>query len=269
MLYYHKFRTEERAMKRFGLTCLISITFLIGGCAGRTADLDSEKKLAAVETDATAIETAAAVFDLSASFQDNNIVITESDNDSILCEIPIPFDKNMLFISMTDENNGYLLYCSTPGAGLMEKYLYITEDRWATYDERDIGSLIDGYPTSLSALSSERIYIGTQMRSNEYLFETTDGGEHWDSVSVDEGYYRYGYVPLLDENNGVMYAFLEYEADGRSHYNLYQSDINTTAWEKIGGYSLDAGETSIYRFFMSDGTLYFYDSQGNRYQIKL
>ena len=256
-------------MKRFYLTCLVGITCLIGGCAGRTADSDSEKILAVAETDAAAVEAAATVFDLSASFQDDNIVITESGSGTALCEIPIPFDKNELYLSMTDENNGCLLYCSTPGAGQMMKYLYVTKDRWTTCEEKDISSLIDGYPTSLSALSSEHIYIGTQMRSNGYLFETTDGGEHWDSVTVDEGYYRYGYVPLLDENNGVIYAFLEYEADGRSHYNLYQSDMNAATWEKIGGYSLDTGETSIYRFFMTDGTLYFYDSQGNHYQITL
>lgn len=256
-------------MKRFYLACLIGITCLIGGCAGRTADLDSEKMPAAAETDAAAVEAAAAVFDLSASFQDDNIVITESGSGTALCEIPIPFDKNVLCLSMTDENNGYLLYCSTGAAGQMMKYLYVTKDRWSTCEERDISSLIDGYPTSLSALSSEHIYIGTDMRNNGYLFETTDGGEHWDSVTVDEGYYRYGYVPLLDETNGVMYVFLEYEADDRSHYNLYQSDMNATTWEKIGSYSLKASSGRECRFFMSDGTLYFYDSQGNRYQIKL
>ena len=256
-------------MKRIFLAYLIGVTFLISGCAGKTADLDGEKNLEVIAADAETVKTAESVFDLSASFQDDNIVITESGGGTALCEIPIPFDKNTLVISMTDENNGYLLYCSTGAMGLMNKYLYVTKDRWATYDVKDISSLIDGYPTSLSALSPEHIYIGTQMRSNGYLFETTDGGEHWNPISVDEGYYRYGYVPLLDENNGVMYVFLEYEADGRSHYNLYQSDINATTWEKIGGYSLDAGETSIYRFFMSDGTLYFYDSHGNQYQIKL
>ena len=260
-------------MKRFYLTCLIGITFLIGGCTNKPSDTNNVKNLEVVEADAETVITAESVVGLSASFQDDNIVITESDNNSVLCEIPIPFDKNILCLSMTDENNGYLLYCSTGAMGLMNKYLYVTRDRWATYDVKDISSLIDGYPTSLSALSSEHIYIGTQMRSNGYLFETTDGGITWESVSVDEGYYRYGYVPLLDENNGIMYVFLEYEADDGSHYNytLYQSDINATAWEKIGSYSLDEGGSSLQecQFFMSDGTLYFYDSHGNQYQIKL
>lgn len=256
-------------MKRIYLAYLIGIGFLIGGCANRSADTNSAKNLEVIAADAETVKTAESVFDLSASFQDDNIIIVASNDDSALCAIPIPFDKNRLFISMTDENNGYLLYCSTPAGGKMMKYLYVTKDRWTTYDVKDLSSLIDGYPTSLSALSSEHIYIGTAMLINGYLFETTDGGEHWDSVSVDEGYYRYGYVPLLDENNGIMYVFLEYEADGRSHYNLYQSDINATAWEKVGSYSLDANGGSECWFFMSDGTLYFYDSQGNQYQIKL
>lgn len=260
-------------MKCFYLICLIGITCLIGGCTNKSSDTNHITNLEVVESDAETVITAESVVGLSASFQDDNIVITESDNNSVLCEIPIPFDKNILCLSMTDENNGYLLYCSTGAMGLMNKYLYVTRDRWTTYDVKDIGSLIDGYPTSLSALSSEHIYIGTQMRSNGYLFETTDGGITWESVSVDEGYYRYGYVPLLDENNGIMYVFLEYEADDGSHYNytLYQSDINATTWEKIGSYSLDEGGSSLQecQFFMSDGTLYFYDSHGNQYQIKL
>ena len=258
-------------MKRIFLAYLIGTIFLIGGCANRSADTNHVTNLEVIGADAETVISAESVVGLTASFQDDNIVITESDNDSALCKIPIHFDENTLCITMVDENNGYLLYCSTPACGIMMKYLYVTKDRWTTYDVKDIGSLIDGYPTSLSALSSEHIYIGTQMRSNGYLFETTDGGITWESVSVDEGYYRYGYVPLLDENNGVMYVFLEYESDDRIYYNLYQSDINATAWEKIGSYSLDAGGYSLQecRVFMSDGTLYFYDSHGNQYQIKL
>ena len=258
-------------MKRIFLAYLIGTIFLIGGCANRSADTNHVTNLEVIEADVETVITAESVVGLSASFQDDNIVITESDSDSVLCEIPIPFDQNVLCLCMTDADSGYLLYCSTGAMGLMNKYLYVTRDRWATYDVKDISSLIDGYPTSLSALSSERIYIGTQMRSNGYLFETTDEGEHWNSVSVDDGYYRDGYVPLLDENNGIMYVFLEYESDNRIYYNLYQSDINATAWEKIGSYSLDAGGYSLQecRFFMSGGTLYFYDSHGNQYQIKL
>ena len=258
-------------MKRLYLACLICMTFLLGGCGNRAVFLavcHGDNQLA-VASDSEILT--ADSFGLTASFQEENIVITESDSDTIVAEILIPFDKNQVILSMIDENTGYLLYCSTGAMGLMNKYLYITGDRWATYEEKDISSLIDGYPTSLSALSLEHIYIGTDMRNNGYLFETTDGGENWDAVSVDEGYYRYGYVPLLDENNGVMYVLLEYEEDNRSHYNLYQSDINSAAWEKIGGFSPDVGGSSCQecRFFMRDGTLYFYDSQGNRYQITL
>lgn len=249
------------------------MTFLLNGCGNRAIFIavgHGDDQLA-VTSDSEMLTVDS--FGLSASFQGENIVITETDSDAIVAEILIPFDENQVILSMIDENNGYLLYCSTPAGGIMMKYLYVTEDRWTTYAEKDISSssLIDGYPTSLSALSLEHIYIGTQMRSNGYLFETIDGGITWDSVSVDEGYYRYGYVPLLDENNGVMYVLLEYMTDNRSYYNLYQSDINATLWEKIGGFSLDVSGSSFQecQFFMRDGTLYFYDSQGNRYQINI
>lgn len=256
-------------MKRFYLACLIGITCILGGCGGKINHINASGVLEPTRVDAEAAKEAYAIFALSASFQEDNIVIAESDSGDVINEIPIPFDKNSVFLSMTDEDYGYLLYCSTPACGQMMKYLYVTEDRWATYDEIDISSLIDGYPTSLSALSSEHVYVGAQMHNNGYLFETTDRGENWNSVSVDEGYYRDGYVPLIDENNGVMYALLEYVSDDGSHYNLYQSDVNAAAWEKIGSFSLDVDGSVFQNSFMSGGSLYLYDSQGNPYRIEI
>ena len=170
---------------------------------------------------------------------------------------------------MTDKDNGYLLYCSTPGMGQMMKSLYVTDNRWATYDEKDISSLIDGYPTSLSALSTEHLYVGTQMRSDGYLFETTDGGEHWDSVPLNEDYYRYGYTTISDEDSNVMYVLLEYVLSSRGgNYDLYQFDAKLYEWEMIGSFVLDES-VEVQRFFMSEGTLCLIDAHGNLYKIEV
>lgn len=107
-------------------------------------------------------------FGLLTSFEGDDIVVAQLSDGAVLSKIPIAFDEYRVFLSMIDENEGYLLYCSTPGAGQMMKILYFTKDRWNSYTEADISLKIDGYPTSLSAMSKEQLFIGTQMRSNGF-----------------------------------------------------------------------------------------------------
>ena len=257
-------------MKRLYLACLICFVLFIDGCSNNAIFFvasHSDDKVITTSGNPTQSDIP---FHLSAFFQDGNIVITESDDDTIINEILVPFDEYQVFLSMTDENNGYLLYCSSPAMGQMMKSLYVTEDRWATYDEKDISSLIDGYPTSLRALSSEHIYIGTQMRSNGYLFETTDGGKHWNSVSVDEGYYQYGYIPQLDKDSNNIYVLLGYELSGKAgNFSLYRSDTSQVGWEKVCSFTLEDSGYSMQECFIKEGSLFINDSQGNQYQINI
>ena len=254
-------------MKRLYLIGLVCIACFLGGCSDGTAFFTggrSGNNLLNMSDDIIQPDNA---YGLSASFEKDSIVIIESDSETVVKEISIPFDDYQIFLSMTDENNGFLLYCSFPAMGQMMKSLYVTDDRWATYHEKDISSLIDGYPTSLTALSSEHLYIGAQMRSDGYLFETTDSGKNWDAVSIDEGDYRYGYTAISDEDSGVMYVLLEYELSGKGgNYDLYQIDTKQAELEMVGSFSLD-DSVHVQEFFMSEGTLYIIDVQGNLYQI--
>ena len=239
-----------RCLRRGFWLCLALVVFLIGGCAGR-------KEIILYETEAVPEDNN---FGLSAFFEEGNIVITELSEETILNTIPIKFDEYRIFLSMLDEKTGYLLYCSTPGAGQMMKHLYFTEDRWDSYAEADISGKLDGYPTSLSAMSVENLFIGTQMRSNGFLFETTDGGKNWVSFTVDGSVKdcQNGYAPIADKESGMMYVLLKC---GES-YLLYQlNDV----WEKAGSFSLNA---LVEEFFVSNGELYIIDNTGKQYQIE-
>lgn len=199
-------------------------------------------------------------FGVSAFFEEGTIVVTEPVDEIVLNTIPIAFDEYRIFLSMIDEKSGYLLYCSTPGAGLMMKQLYFTEDRWNSYTLIDISNQLDGYPTSLSAMSEDNLFIGTQMRSNGFLFESVDGGKIWDSFTVDGSVKncQYGYAPVIDQESGAVYVLLECSED----HLLYQlNDV----WEKTGEFSLD---THVEEFFISQGELYIVDAMGKQYQIK-
>lgn len=201
-------------------------------------------------------------FSVSAEYRDGNIVLTENEGDTKLVSIGEKYDEGGLFLSMKDENSGYLLYCSTPAGGQMMKLLYSTDDRWKTYSETDISSRIDGYPTSLSALRDGKMYIGAQMHSNGYMFESTDSGKNWNPVFINENsdQCRNGYAPLLDREKGISYVLLE--SDGI--FSLYRSDEKMSEWKLSGVFLLENG---IQEYFISGDMVVITDLLGNWYQL--
>lgn len=244
----------------FKLAALVLTTALIAGCGKKV----EEQAAGSVEQELTLCEAESFIpdnnFGLSSFFEKGNIVVAELSDGTVLNEIPVAFDEYRVFLSMIDENNGYLLYCSTPGAGQMMKILYFTKDRWISYTEADISLQLDGYPTSLSAMSEEQLFIGTQMRSNGFLFETTNGGRDWTSFTVDGSIKncQNGYAPIVDKENNIAYVLLKCD----ENYLLYQlNDV----WEKKGSFPLDA---FVEEFFASDGELYIVDSEGKQYRIE-
>ena len=227
-----------------------------------TLTSESDEQLELILLDAST-DVAADNFDVSAVFKDSSIIISEDVDGIVINMIPIEYDEYKFCLDMIDAENGWLLYCSSPAGGQMMKYLYTTSDRWNTYREINISNKMYGYPTSLSVLSSEHFYIGAQMLIDGYLFETTDGGEQWTSVYVDESIekVRDGYVPIFDEDDGIIYTVLE--CDGI--YLLYKSNNNQTAWEQIGMFTL---ESSIDMFYIDKGSFYIIDYYGRKYQIE-
>lgn len=204
---------------------------------------------------------------------EERIILLEASDQTVLNEIPVTKDQGMVFINMIDENSGYLLFCGSPAAGLMNKTLYATKDRWKTYSEIDISSKIDGYPNSLSAVSEDKIYIGTQMRSNGYLFATKDQGENFEAVWAEEDrYFRYGYAPLFDKESGRAYLILEGENEYFVYYAEYPAADDGTSWnltwEKMGKFILeDYG--NIEEYFLYEGQIYLANWQGKQCQIAL
>lgn len=253
-------------MRYFYLTLSLCIILLLNGC-GSAVDERGNTILTATAADVVQPEDP---YGLTASFQEGHIAVSDENSGDTLTEIPLSEDEYALFLSMTDDNCGCLLYCSSPAAGIMMKHLYITKDRWTTYEEKDISSLIDGYPTSMSALSTEHIYIGTQMRSNGYLFDTTDGGGQWNPVTADNEHYRYGYVLPVTEDGHTLYALLEYSdpSTDASAYALYRHTDASAAWEKIGSFvPEDFSEPQTY--YVLDGALYIADTHEAQYRIEL
>ena len=144
----------------------------------------------------------------------------------------------------------------------MMKQLYSTKDRWQTSNKIDISSLIDGYPNSLLALSEMHFYIGAQMRSNGYLFETIDGGKTWQPVIIDPTIEkcRYGFAPIRNIENDIFYVLLECAG----FYSLYQSDHTLSAWKLLGNFS---SKLEIESCFIWEDKVIVTDTQGEHYQL--
>lgn len=246
--------------RSFQLAALVLAAAFIAGCGKETKEQitgENDRELTLCETENFIPDNN---FGLSSFFEGDYIVLAELSDGAALNKIPVAFDEYRIFLSMIDENTGYLLYCSTPGAGQMMKILYFTKDRWHNYTEADISLKLDGYPTSLSAMSEEQLFIGTQMRSNGFLFETTNKGRDWISFTVDGDVKncQNGYAPIVDKESGTVYVLL----GCGENYLLYQLN---EVWERKGSFPLDS---FVEEFFASGGELYIVDSQEKQYRIE-
>jgi len=110
---------------------------LVGGCAHHVsaAGNDDVKEIERIDGEAD--------FAVSAAIEESKIVLLEPSDGTVLNEIPVTYDIYKVVINMTDEKNGYMMYCSTPESDRMKKIFYVTRDRWSTYSEMDISSLLD------------------------------------------------------------------------------------------------------------------------------
>lgn len=269
-------------MKFYRLLFFLCVAVSICGCSGEVPEKRDDTESTMISTEQQEVQEESSENDedialtlteadilaeehgFTACFEENEIVISESEGGAKVKTIPIEYDEYQLFLSMADNKNGYLLYCSSPAAGQMMKLLYATEDGWNTYQEFDISNRIDGYPTSLSVLSMEHLYIGTQMRSNGYLFESVNGGESWNPFWIPEAGkgIQYGYAPVFMADQSKAYVLLVRE----DVYSLYLSEDGQNTWEKVGDFSLNDYD-SVEKFFWEDGSIYITTEQEKQYRI--
>ena len=58
---------------------------------------------------------------------------------------------NAVYLNFTNDKQGYLLYCSDPGAGMMNKVLWSTDDGGNTYTVvKDLSAAIQNYPADMA-----------------------------------------------------------------------------------------------------------------------
>ena len=170
------------------------------------------------------------------------------------------------YINFSDTENGYLLYCSTPAAGLMTKLLFCTTNGGESFSyEREL-SEISGYPQGI-APSNGKYYIAVTPRAEEhYLYVRGENTGKWTSeeiIPLPKGIrYIDGFSPVFDmkdKRNGIMVL----KAVGDDiRYLLFVTDDEGESWVQKGELSLD----SVKNYSCIDGKhFYFINDTGNLY----
>lgn len=248
--------------RMIGILSLL-LVYALTGCGGEEEageGLAPELKVTACE----AVDTAGTDF-YTAEFAPagNAVAVKSAEDGSTKLEIPIAYDPYQVYCSMSDENCGSILYCSSPAAGQMKKILFYTEDGWKSCAETDISGRLDGYPNSLTMRSGETGYIGAELRSDAYLYRTDDAGQTWEPYAADASVDNCnGYAPVFDGEKACL--ILDLKSDAGYVFRLYCSEDGGETWENAGDFSLGEG---LDRYFLKDGTLYLVDKKGGYWQL--
>lgn len=199
-------------------------------------------------------------------------------------------DAGSAYLSFSDDQNGCLLYCSTPDCGLMAKFLFVTNDAGKTFTlKANLTNVISGYPQGITAVNREKFDIAVTYHGiDSYLYQSLDGAKTWESVEIvsnadnipstymsddiSANLYTDGYAPIFygtDKQTGIILLKIMRET---AVYELYTTDNGGNSWTPggripCGFLQNDSIENyTIQDYSISDDNrIYFIDQAGNLY----
>ncbi|WP_342481004.1 hypothetical protein NST07_02540 [Paenibacillus sp. FSL L8-0340] len=145
------------------------------------------------------------------------------------------------FMHFPDKQGGYILLCSEPALGMMEKSLYRTVDGGTSWSRAgDLTASIAAYPTGITFRDSDNGWITSSNHGQKSIltFRTADGGKSWKpekliSPSALSGYaYSNSYPPVFsgkDKKDGVLP--LEIVLNGVKSMVFYTSNNGGETWK--------------------------------------
>lgn len=155
----------------------------------------------------------------------------------------IPHDglgkAHSLYIDFGDKDNGYVLCCSKAEKGKWNKTLFRTKNQGVSfYNAGNLTDSINGEPTGLCFVNSDKGYIATKnSESDNYLYQTNDGGTIWRTqvlIESDEVYTKTDiYTPVFcgdKKNTGKI--ILKQSGTYSSQFTLMSTRSGGLAWIK-------------------------------------
>lgn len=171
------------------------------------------------------------------------------------------------YISFSDAENGYLLYCSSPAAGLMTKVLFSTTDAGESFSCMGELSEISGYPQGLT-VSGEKSYIAVSPRSKEqYLYVRKDDADQWTSEEIiplpEKARYMDGLAPVFCMEHGQDGMMVLKAVGDDVHYLLLVTKDGGENWQQKEEIPLNPVKAYSY---VNDSRIYLVDGTGALYQ---
>lgn len=175
-------------------------------------------------------------------------------------------DAGSIFLGFADAQNGYLLCCSTPAAGLMTKLLFYTDNAGKTfYFIANLTDTIAGYPQGITAVSREQIYIAvTYHGTDSYLYQSSDCTRTWERVEIfprtEDIKYVDGYAPIFYGNEKQQGAILLKTVSEQAVCQLFTTKDAGAHWSLER--TLDC-DTPLHYSVAGDNQIYIVDQSGN------
>ncbi len=137
-----------------------------------------------------------------------------------------------LYLSFLEEGMGYLLYTSSPAAGLMNKVLYTSADAGASFQTvGDITDSVQNYPQWMVFYDENMGMILTQYHGcDTYAYLTTDGGVTWSALDLDvpdaEGSSYIDGVSLIRTNKAMDLWVMHLQAVFDDRVDIYLESMS-------------------------------------------
>lgn len=140
------------------------------------------------------------------------------------------------YYAKTDSGTMFVLKCSDPAAGLMEKTLYRRNGMIPSYVK--IGDLdeVSGYPSAIAFADEQTGFIAVTYHGQDFpVYMSDDGGKSWHGIAVDtpdDIAYNYidGEAVSFDDSGGGR-LILDFISDDRILKYEYHFVRSESSWE--------------------------------------
>lgn len=143
---------------------------------------------------------------------------------------------NAVYLNFTNDKQGYLLYCSDPGAGMMNKVLWSTDDGGNTYTVvKDLSAAIQNYPADMAFKDvSTGMILVSNHGADAYAYMTEDAGKTWKPYEIDT-FKKCNYVNgiSIEKNaDSTWNLLLQIATDDGLDSVTYTSDDEWKTWNR-------------------------------------
>ncbi|MEC0179253.1 hypothetical protein P4H83_30670 [Paenibacillus favisporus] len=150
--------------------------------------------------------------------------------------------KHNIFVAMAKtggKNQIWILLTSDPGAGLMTKKLYLSDNELQSFSlVSDVSDKVDGYVSGVTFADAQHGWIAASYHGSVTvpLYRTTDGGKSWvlQHIDIPEGF-KYGNVspPQFDAADSKTGSLaIEFVSDAETRTFIYTTKDAGEHWAK-------------------------------------